>query len=405
MTDYTTRDTCRLCGNQLPADRVVDFGNVPLANALLNFAPVPAYEDFRYPLYLVECGTCGHVQLPVVVDPASLFTHYRYVSGTSRGFSAHLHGLAVEVKRRAISSRVPLVELGSNDGTFLAACESEGIACIGVDPAQNLAVEASAAGQLTVPAFFGPKQAKALRTLLGRDAMVVGLNVFAHADDLSAIAYGAKELIGHSGSFVFEVAYLPDILMKNEIGTIYHEHVSHHHLRPLRRFFLDRGMLLYDAERVKVQGGSIRCWVARGDRRDQLAKETERMRTLLDTEQGLSERLKEWPARIAAEMDATRAELAPYRGQGLAIFGAPARLVTYAHALGLTQADVQCVFDDNPLKVGMRTPGQHWPIVASGELETRNPPAVLVSSWNYFAEIKARHPDYQGRWILPRRES
>lgn len=403
-----TRETCRLCASPLPSERVVDFGEVPLANALVDLKTWER-EDYGgdyetlYPLYLVACGECGHVQLPVIVDPWRLFTHYRYVSGTSASFSAHLHSLALEIKRRAISSRVPIVEIGSNDGTFLAACQAEEMACIGVDPARNLAVESSESGQLTIPAFFGPKQAKALRALLGRDSTVVGLNVFAHADDLASIGLGARELIGSSGTFVFEVAYLPDILLKNEVGTIYHEHVSHHHLRPLRRFFLERGMILFDAERLKVQGGSVRCWVARTDRRD--VKETERMRLMLDAEDGLSERLKEWPARIEAEREATLAELAPYRGKGLAIFGAPARLVTYSHMLGLKREDVECVFDDNPLKQGMHTPGQHWPIVAPSELEARNPAAILVSSWNYFAEIKARHPNYQGRWILPRREA
>lgn len=397
---HTIRETCRLCAAALPPSRVVDFGDVPLANGLIELTK---FEEKVYPLYLVACANCGHVQLPVVVDPSVLFSSYRYVSGTSQGFRSHLAALAADIKRKAISSRVPLVELGSNDGTFLAACAAEGIAAIGVDPATNLAVEASASGQLTVPAFFGVKQAKSLHALIGRDATVVGLNVFAHADDLGAIAEGAKELIGHSGSFVFEVAYLPDMLLKNEVGTIYHEHVSHHHIGPLRRFFFERGMLMYDVERTRVQGGSIRCWVGRTGRKD--LRESDRLRALFEQEAAVPAMLADWERRIEEERAATLAELAPYRGKGLAIFGAPARLVTYVHMLGLTHDDVTCVYDDNPRKVGMHTPGQHWPIVPPSVLDSQDPPAIFVASWNFFDEIRARHPNYKGKWILPRREA
>ena len=272
---------------------------------------------------------------------------------------------------------------------------------LGVDPACNLAALASARCCLTVPSFFTPDLAKEVRKTLGRPVDVVTcLNAFAHADDLHSIAEGVRELIGDTGVFVFEVAYLLDVLQKNEIGTCYHEHTSHHHVAPLVPFFEKHGLYLNDAHHVATQGGSIRGYVSTKN----LPSPAVRI-AVADEKERLPELLKALPSRVNAETKETMRDLAPYLGQGLAIYGAPARLTTYAYALGLGPRDVTCVFDDNPMKVGKFTPGLNWSIVHSDKLRSVNPEAVLVASWNYFEDIKKRYPDYRGKWILPKRSA
>jgi len=387
---YTERTDCRLCSG--PLKTVLTLPDTPLANEYVA-SPRP---QKTYPLYLAECKTCGHVQLPVVVDPKLLFEEYAYVSGTAASFRAHLWDLAVELYR---DGHRTIVDIGSNDGTLIAAARHAGMAGLGVDPACNLAALASARCCLTVPAFFTPDIAREVRKTLGRPVDVVTcLNAFAHADDLHSIADGVRELIGDHGVFVFEVAYLLDVLQKNEIGTLYAEHMSHHHVAPLVSFFEEHGLYLNNVHHVATQGGSIRGYVSTLN----LPSPAVRI-AVADERERLPELLKNWPARVNAEMKETMRELAPYLGQGLAIYGAPARLTTYVYALGLAPRDVVCVFDDNPMKVGKFTPGLNWSIVHSDKLRSVNPEAVLISAWPYAAEIQAKFPDYRGKWILPKR--
>ena len=82
-----TRADCRLCGSRDLVD-VLSFGETPLANAYLSAGDLDAPEVFA-PLVVRFCNACALVQLRDVVDPGVLFSHYLYVSGTSRTFVAH----------------------------------------------------------------------------------------------------------------------------------------------------------------------------------------------------------------------------------------------------------------------------------------------------------------------------
>ena len=396
MSDYRYRTECRLCSSS-SFSTVLTLPEQPLAN---EYPATPGPQD-TFPLYIVQCVACGHVQNPVVVDPVRLFAHdYSYTSGTSPVFRKHLQDLAEDL---FATGKRSIVDIGSNDGTLIGECRKRGMRAVGVDPACNLAVSASASGCLTIPAFFTVETARELRRLMnGGPDVVTALNVFAHADDLGGIADGVAELLDPDSTFVFEVAYIVDVVAKNELGTLYHEHTSTHGLGPLLPFFRSRGLQVVDVARTPIQGGSLRVFVKQ---RGTYAHEG-RIAEVLRAEEGLELALKQWPARVAAERDAVAAELAPFIGppSSLAVYGAPARLTPWAYAMGFRPDDVTCVFDDEPRKVGRYTPGLNWPIVSSSELYERNPKAVLISSWNYAENIKSRFPDYRGQWLVPPRE-
>lgn len=399
---YQFRVSCRLCGG--PLSEVLRLPDCPLANEYFDTSRAGEKQD-HFPVILAQCVSCQHVQTQTVVNPERLYSEYSYTSGIAPSFRAHLRALAGEL--HAAGHRT-IVDIGSNDGTMLGFCRELGMTGIGVDPARNLAAEASARCNLTIPAFFNVETAREIRKTIGTPDVVTCLNAFAHTDDLAAIADGVRELIGETGEFVFEVAYLLDLLEKNEIGSLYHEHISSHHVEPLVRFFGERGLTLVGVERIAVQGGSIRCRVRDRGSLDELAA----VDAFCESEEGpIRAGVAAWPSRVQAEREATMAELAPYlAGRGdflckfdgkLAVYGAPARLTTWAYAMGFIGADVTCVFDDEPRKVGKLTPGLQWPIVSSSELMARNPAAILISAWPYAAEIKARFPEYRGEWLTP----
>lgn len=389
---YKIRRSCRLCSFD-KLTTVLDLGETALAN---EYPTMLGQMQRTYPLYLVQCEQCWHVQCPVVVDPALLFSEYSYASGVSASFRSHLASLAEECS----SLGDTIVDIGSNDGTLVNLCAQEHMRALGIDPARNLAAEASRSGALTIPAFFDETIAKSVSTLFDcQVSTVTALNVFAHADDLGAIARGAATLIEPDGTFIFEVAYLLDLLRKNEFGSCYHEHLSHHHIAPLVEFLDRNGLHLEWVERVSAQGGSIRCYARHGSR-----EPSPIIRAMIDSERAeLPELLKAWPKRVHSWVMKTAEQLRPYMGD-LAIYGAPARFNTVAYALGLQRDDVACVFDDEPRKVGRFTPGMQWPIVSSSELMKRNPPAVFIAAWPYAREIITRFPNYQGRWIVAERQ-
>ena len=90
--NYKKIKHCRICNTSLKK-MVLTFPPTPPAN---EFVKEP-YEQQKYPLDLLECEKCGHVQLSVAVNPEILFKDYVYVSGTSLSFVNHFKKYAESI--------------------------------------------------------------------------------------------------------------------------------------------------------------------------------------------------------------------------------------------------------------------------------------------------------------------
>jgi len=91
-------------------------------------------------------------------------------------------------------------------------------------------------------------------------------------------------------------------------------------------------------------------------------------------------------------------------GRRVAAYGASAKGSTLLNYCGLGREVVEFVVDRSPYKQGRLTPGQHLPIVATEELQARQPDYTLLLTWNFAEEILAQQAEYRaagGRFILP----
>lgn len=380
---FRIRPDCRLCSGAIV--EVLHLPDTPLANEY-PVAPFDGGQD-TFPLYLAQCVECGHVQLPVVVDPERLFRQYAYQSGTSAVFREHLRSFAEQVrpKRGAF-----VVEIGSNDGTLLGEYRQRGFRVLGVDPARNLVEAARERGVDTIAEFFTADLARDILAKHGPADLIIANNVFAHADDLGSIADGVKVLLAPGGEFVFEVSYLPDVIERGLYRVIYHEHLSYHTINPLHRFFAARGLALQRGARVRVptQGGSVRLVAGHATIPGFVPIEPEAVGDVTTL-----------AACIARDRERIHSTLSLLRAAGKTVcgYGAPAQLTTTMYALGLTGEHVSFIVDDNPLKIGRCTPGTFIPIVSAAEIERAD--ACVIFSANFADDIKARHADYRGEWI------
>lgn len=407
------REDCRLCGSH-SLTPVLTLPPTPPANELL-LAGSPVADQRLFPLHLSVCGGCGHVQLPVVVDPARLFRNYVYVSGTSSVFVDHFRRYAASVTDKLrLDAGSFVVEIGSNDGTLLRFFKELGMAVAGVDPATDIAADATSRGIMTIPDFFTPSLADDIRRKWGTADLVVANNVFAHADDLHSMTEAVSTVMSADGTFVFEVSYLVDVLECCLFDTIYHEHLSYHHLGSLVPFFERHNLCLYDVERVNTHGGSIRCFVGR----DRPATSALRRAMAYESAIGLTvpgssktgiETMSHMAKDLAFIRTQLRSALRTLKDSGYSVvgFGAPAKATTLTHCLDLSQEDVEFVVDDSPLKQGRLLPGKAIPILSPDALRiaaTRGPVAVLILAWNFAESIMERHSyvtQLGGKFIIP----
>lgn len=397
---------CRLCGSR-NLTLVLQLAATPPANAFVA-AAARDQEQARFPLDVFFCDECGHVQLCDVVDPAVLFENYVYVSGTSPVFVRHFEDYAEAVMDFRGSERSGLaVDIGSNDGTLLRFFKNAGFEVLGIDPARDIAAQASADGIETLAEFFSADTGRRLRDERGPAMVVTANNVFAHIDDLGGVANGVCSLLHDDGLFVFEVSYLVDVYEKTLFDTIYHEHLAYHTVKPLDRFLGDHGLELIRVDRIDTHGGSIRCYaqpVGAKRTRDtsvdaRIANEAAIGLDRADTLKG-----------FAAQIDSLKAELLNLiegvRGDGkrLAAFGAPAKATTLMYHFDLGPELVEFIVDDSPLKQGLFSPGMHIPVLPSDALYERRPDYAIVLAWNFAEPIMRNHQRFVvegGHFIVP----
>lgn len=397
------RKDCRLCGS-LDLVEVFSFGETPPANAYIAGPEIDKPELYA-PLVVNVCNACKLVQLRDVIDPEVLFRNYLYVSGTSPVFVAHFSEYAKTlVERFSLPESAFVVDVGSNDGVLLSHFKREGMKVLGVDPAQNIAEEATKKGIPTIASFFTPETARAIAAEHGRASVITANNVFAHTDDVTGLVESVKVLLAEDGAFVFEVQYLKDLIENNLFDMIYHEHLCYYHLTPLVPFFDKLGLQVFDVEHVSTHGGSIRVYVGWGN----VHPLSENVAHMLERESELNNvsTYHAFAARISVVGEKLRSLIEGFLREGKRIigYGAPAKATTLCYALGIDGGMLDYIVDDSPMKQGLYMPGTHIPIKPPDAIYIDKPDYCLILAWNFADSIIKNHKkfiDQGGVFIVP----
>tara|TARA_B100000700_G_C15057810_1_gene863886 strand:- start:2001 stop:3260 length:1260 start_codon:yes stop_codon:yes gene_type:complete len=403
---FFKKEKCRLCLSS-DLELVSEFKSTPLAN---DFVPSSLLDINQplYPLGILFCESCSHVQLSHVVNPKLMFEHYVYVSSTSQSFVNHFKNYEISIlEKYSPAPNSLIVDIGSNDGVLLNFFKEDGFKVLGVDPATNLAVEANNNGIETINSFFTYELSDKLTRDYGKASVVVANNVFAHIDDLHDVTKGISKLLADDGIFVFEVSYLKQVIANNLFDTIYHEHLSYHTLIPLLTFFDNNDMTIIDCEEVDTHGGSIRVVVQKKNGPKPVSDSVRNLINIelklglntIDPILSLSNKIKELNEKLNSLVHDIKNE-----GLQLIGYGAPAKATTLLYEFELSD-QIDYIIDDNPLKQGLYTPGSHIPVVNADVLRQEIVPEyMIILAWNFAEQIMENNDNYLkkgGHFILP----
>jgi len=379
----------------------------PLANAFIQDTQLEMEQPI-FPLELFFCKECSHLQLSLVVNPEILFRDYLYVSGTSKSFTAHFQEYADYcIGRFTITSNDLVVDIGSNDGTFLSFFKTKNIDVLGIDPARSIAAEAIKNGVETWPEFFTQTTVEQIKKKKQPAKLVSANNMFAHADNLGAIAESIGSLLAPDGVFIFEVSYLGAIYEDTLFDTIYHEHLAYHSILPLDLFFKSKNMDLFAVERIKSHGGSIRGMVQLSDGP---YKADGSVQSLINYEIQLALNNPQTWVQFGKNIDLLRNQLTKLlsrlknEGNSIAGYGAAAKATTLMYHFNIGQNIIDFLIDDSPLKQGLYSPGLHIPVEASQAIYEKKPDYILILAWNFASQIMNSHQEYSdrgGKFISP----
>jgi SAM-dependent methyltransferase len=349
------------------------------------------------------------VQITETVPPEILFREYLYFSSFSETMLSHAEALTTRVAReRSLGGGSLVVEVASNDGYLLQFYKRAGIPVLGIEPARNIASWAEEhRGIPTLPEFFGESLARDLAAQ-GRKADVIHAhNVMAHVADLNGFVAGLGAILKEDGLAVIEAPYLLDMVENTEFDTIYHEHLCYFSATAVDALFRRHGLMLRNAERVPIHGGTLRMFVGALDGGHEPSAAA---RGLLGAERVWGvDRIDSYRP-FARKVEALKVDLldllARLKGEGkqIAAYGASAKGSTLLNYFGIGRETLDFVADRSTVKQGRLTPGTHLPILPAEALVERRPDYVLLLTWNFKDEIlrqQRAYTDGGGRFIIP----
>lgn len=398
---YSVIQSCRLCKKH-DLHPIINFPNIPLANSYLQDA---RDIEFLFPLTVVQCENCGHVQLLETVKPELLFSNYAYSSSDSPSLCAHFKEYAASlVQEYGGHEYTQVVEIGCNDGILLREFAALGIYhLIGVDPANNLAEKAKSTGATIYTEFFNTKTAKKLLNEHGPANFICCNNTFAHIAELDEVVKGVKMLMHQDSVFVFENAYLGATISNLYFDQFYHEHLQYYALKPLVSYLAKHGLTVVDAQMTKTQGGSIRVFVQLANGRRHISPRVESTINLEEMVWKLYSP-NTYTFFVQSLYDLKRAFTSFLENLGAATvscYGCPAKFALFSDFFDLTPNNVQYVVDDSPLKQGLLSPGSNIPIVSQQYFKDNPTDYCIVSAWNMAEAIMKKNSDYKGRFVVP----
>lgn len=375
-----------MCGEAGPR-LVLDLGEHPVAH---HFLEDPIAEEYVHPVRLCFCEACGLLQLMDPVPPQRLYTNYHWLSAWKpQPHVSRILEIISELPGLEPTSRV--LEIGSNDGSFLAELKKEGFCdALGIEPAGDAASAAGERGVQTMRAFFDEDTAARVVRTRGLADLVVARQVLEHVQDLDGFARALRAVLRPGGHLVLEVPNVNHCLRHCDYSGLWEEHVNYFTPHTLR-FFLQRiGVELklqevfdFCGEALVVVGQYTGQEIAAG--RDHVPGLARAAMAFGDL----------WPRFSKALCDHLRDHR--HKNDKIAIYGSGCRACSLINFAGLGPL-VDYLLDDQPEKQGLYLPGARLPIEAGGLLDSGAVSlCLLMVNAESEEKVMAAHPEFLNR--------
>jgi len=386
---------CRICDSS-GLDQIIDFGDMALTGVFEEKGRLVPLE----PIMLVRCRECAYVQLAHTYRQGALYGEsYGYESHLNKAMVQHLQQKASILQRKYLdeSTNKIVVDIASNDGTFLDGFNSTEIIRVGIDPLISVVSDKYPAGTHKICSFFS---SSAYFDQFEKPArLVTSMSVLYDLDNPILFAQEVYNILEEGGIWHSEQSYLPTMVDTLSYDTICHEHSSYFSLHDLRRIFDATGFQILEASLNSVNGGSIAISAIKSK---EPVNQDPFVKFLLDKEVQEGYQNGNRLIRFAADAEIHRQQLRDlidsYLSLGYVIkgLGASTKGNVLLQWLNLDSEKISVIGEVNPRKFGRQTPGTGIPIIDENEVLTDDPEKtiILVLPWHFRDGLTKRAAEF-----------
>ena len=373
---------CRVCKKK--GELVIDLNLQPLANAILN----KKKREKHYPLKIFRCKNCKTLQLVDNVNPNILFKNYVWVTGTSISTVNYLKKFSNYIFKKFNNNfNLKILEVASNDGTFIEILKKKFEYVKGVEPASNLARLANSKGNKTFNLFFNYISAKKIiKKLNSKVDLIICRNVIPHINNLHTVFKGVNLLLNENGKLIIEFHYAKEIIQNMQFDYIYHEHTYYFTIQTLSYFAKLYDLYPNDVKESKISGGSLILTFSKNK------KQSIKLKNMIKNEQKLKinslNKIKKFNNKLIKYRSKIKKIIENKNYLPIAGYGSSARSNTLLNFVKLKNNCIEYIFDNNSLKHNKYTPGTQIKIIKPKKKNKKKFKTIIVFAWNFYDEIK-----------------
>jgi len=381
----------------------ISFGKMPIANGFLN--KVNFSKEFFFDLEVGFSEKCSLFQLKDHPTPEQMFNNkYPFFTGSSEAMKIHFQKYSDFIKKNYINNNSKIIEIGSNDGTFLKNFKNSNLDYVGFEPSENVAEIAKQKGVRTINSFFGLNSLDLVKNFLKQTDVIFAANVICHIPELNGLIKAVDQLLSKDGVFIFEEPYLGSMFNKTSYDQIYDEHIFMFSGTSIKKIFDLFDMELIDLIKQETHGGSMRYVISRKNKRP-INKNVEK---ILDEEK--LNNLDNLDSCLKFKKNCENSKiklnnlLKKYISEGKRIvgYGATSKSTTILNYCGINSEIIEYICDTTKEKIGKYSPGMHIPIVAVDKFRKDNAEIAYLFAWNHVNEILKKEVMFKknkGKWI------
>ena len=366
----------------------MSFGKMPIANGFLKKSQFK--KEYFFNMEVGFSKEMSLFQLNNHPAPKQMFNkNYPFFTSSSKGMVNHFKSYANWVKKKYQKNLKNLVEIGSNDGTFLKNFKNKGINLVGFEPSKNVCEISRKSGIKTINKFFNYKNVKNLKNLKNKVNIITAANAICHVPDLISLIKGIDFLLDKKGLFIFEEPYLGAMYEKNSYDQIYDEHIFMFSASSIKKIFNKYGFELMDAIPQKTHGGSMRYVVGRINS----FKVSKNVNKILRNEKNKNIdsikgcKIFKKNCEISKKKLLTKLNFFKKRKYKIAGYAATSKSTTILNYCNIGVNYIDYICDTTKEKIGKYSPGMHIPIVSMNYFKKNIPDKIFLFAWNHKKEI------------------
>jgi len=347
-----------------------------------------------YDLKLMVCENCSFMQLSESHDPKIHFNDaYPYFSGYSKTWIEHCRNSAANLRKMLkLKPNDFVIELASNDGTFIKEFKKLKMKVLGIEPSANVAKAAMEIEIETINDFFTDKLSIEVLDKYGHPDLILGCNVLAHVPNLHSFILGVSRLMSNTTVACFEFPHASRMIQYNQFDTIYHEHYSYLTATSVSAMMRRHGLILIAVENIQTHGGSHRYWIMKHEKNLSFPIHSNAEDFVLEEKKWQISNIESWQetnSKMAKILDTHSRFLEECAINGLQVIGVGAAAKTTMFMNLLPGINLpKCVVDSSVEKQGRFIPGTTAQIVSLDSIEFNIANIFMIYAWNVEEELR-----------------